>query len=64
MSIFKFEWKVRDVLSLMHSCGMYDYSGQFAFTVRSVALSFWDLLKKNKKKYYSLKSICLGWSSC
>jgi hypothetical protein len=24
---------VRDVLSLMYSCGMYNYSGQFAFTV-------------------------------
>ena len=25
---------VRDVLSLMYSCGMYNYSGQFAFHVR------------------------------
>ena len=25
---------VRDVLSLMYSCGMYNHSGQFAFQVR------------------------------
>ena len=26
---------VRDVLSLMYSCGMYNYSGEFAFKVKS-----------------------------
>lgn len=30
---------VRNTLSLMHSCGMYDFSGQFAFHV-----SLWELL--------------------
>ncbi len=27
---------VRDVLSLLHSCGFYEYSGQFAFKVRAL----------------------------
>ena len=26
---------VRDVLSLLHSCGFYEYSGQFAFKVKT-----------------------------
>ena len=38
---------VRDVLSLMHSCGMYNYSGQFAFKVSfcTSELCFLSLLK-------------------
>ena len=30
---------VRDVLSLLHSCGFYEYSGYFAFKVEEYQLS-------------------------
>ena len=31
---------VRDVLSLLHSCGFYEYSGQFAFQVIVIFVPF------------------------
>ena len=36
---------VRDVLSLMHSCGMYDYSGQFAFTVSHFTFPYLNFIE-------------------
>lgn len=32
---------VRNTLSLMHSCGMYDFSGQFAFHVSIAFIRLW-----------------------
>ena len=46
---------VRDVLSLMYSCGMYNYSGQFAFTVKRS--------DKQKEKWNETSVICSGWSA-
>ena len=34
---------VRDALSLMHSCGMYNYSGQFAFDVSVYSILSYSL---------------------
>ena len=49
---------VRDVLSLLHSCGFYEYSGQFAFKVRFEKNIFFILylliifsLSKNRLDY-------------
>ena len=36
---------VRNTLSLMYSCGMYDYSGQFAFEVSKETWTQWGLNK-------------------
>lgn len=43
---------VRNTLSLMHSCGMYDYSGQFAFHVSS------DLKFRPRIWFYDTSQIC------
>jgi glutaminase len=50
---------VRDVLSLMHSCGMYNYSGQFAFNVSFHWLTYYMedhkvvRLFANKKNFFN-----------
>ena len=44
---------VRDVLSLMHSCGMYNYSGQFAFKV--------SMIRVRVSVFSIYTPPCLGW---
>ena len=49
--IFVFMHAVRDVLSLLHSCGFYEYSGEFAFKV--------DLVYLNNIKVDLVSSVCI-----
>ena len=50
--IFVLLHAVRDVLSLLHSCGFYEYSGEFAFKV--------DLVYLNNIK---VDLVCFRWAS-
>lgn len=60
---------VRDTLSLMHSCGMYDFSGQFAFHVGTTPPPHTHLPWDNRRRrltffFVFFRSACrlnLGW---
>lgn len=54
---------VRNTLSLMHSCGMYDFSGQFAFHVSvAVFLGGWGgVIKPTKTWFFFTNMTFYGW---
>ena len=56
--IFVLLHAVRDVLSLLHSCGFYEYSGEFAFKVDLVlVLVYWVLRLQCVKQYQGRLSL-------
>lgn len=51
---------VRNTLSLMHSCGMYDFSGQFAFHVSQNDMKNLPYLPDYKSHFFSIVWLVLS----
>jgi glutaminase len=52
----------RDVLSLLHSCGFYEYSGQFAFKVRKGDKTAKTSIREINDLTFSIRNYCTVFS--